>query len=124
MSNRKSACSLSRRAMLQGAALVAGVSRAQSRGTAVQRTPQPVVETTAGKVRGYVMNGTYAFKGIPYGASTGGTARFQPPAKSAHWSGIRSSVHYGHICPYGNYWAQPADNAPHGDEDGYLLYRT
>ena len=124
MSNRTRASTPSRRAILQGAIIAAGAARAQDRAPTAKPVSQPIVETTAGKIRGFVMNGTYAFKGIPYGACTGGAARFQPPARPGPWAGVRSSVHYGHMCPYGNYMAEPADNAPHGDEDGYLLYRT
>lgn len=81
---------------------------------------QPIVETTAGKIRGCSLNGVSTFKGIPYGAPTGGTARFQRPAKPMPWPGVRSSVHYGHICPNGHYWSDLQDNAPHSDEDAYL----
>ncbi len=58
-----------------------------------------VVETTAGRVRGFVRNGIYTFKGIPYGASTEGNARFVPAVKPARWSGVRSCLAYGPVCP-------------------------
>ena len=40
-----------------------------------------IVETTAGKVRGCTRNGIYTFKGIPFGASTEGAARFMAPTR-------------------------------------------
>ena len=52
----------------------------------------PVVETTGrGKVRGCDRSGVFTFKGIPYGAPTGGAAR-SSAAGRLPWSGIRSSA--------------------------------
>jgi|SRR5882672_10260884 hypothetical protein len=42
-----------------------------------------VIETIYGKVRGSQRNGIQIFRGIPYGADTGGENRFMP-AKEAH----------------------------------------
>jgi para-nitrobenzyl esterase len=58
-----------------------------------------IVETTAGKVRGFTRNGIFTFLGIPYAATTAGAARFQPPAKVAPWAGLRSSMQYGFVSP-------------------------
>lgn len=58
-----------------------------------------VVETAYGKVRGYMHGETYNFKGIPYGATTAGKARFMPPAKPAAWTGVRDTLTYGQVCP-------------------------
>ncbi len=87
-----------------------------------------IVETSAGKVRGYIRNNIYTFKGMPYGAPTGGAARFMPPTRPAPWIGMRSCLHFGHVCPQvaisGSYLVTGGDNAPVDDEDAFLLYRA
>ncbi len=61
-----------------------------------------IAETTAGKVRGYSRNGIYTFKGIPYAQTTEGKGRFMPPRKPEPWTGVRSSMYYGQVCPQGS----------------------
>ena len=73
--------------MVAGAVLGIGapsVTLAAVRGSvskSVVETPaSAIVETSAGKIRGFVRNGIFTFKRVPYGATTAGEARFQPPA--------------------------------------------
>ena len=58
-----------------------------------------VVETTAGKVRGFTRNGIHTFKGIPYASTTAGAGRFMPPSRPKPWTGLRSTLYYGPTCP-------------------------
>ncbi len=54
-----------------------------------------IVQTEYGKLRGYIHNGIYTFKGIPYAKAQ----RFMAPEKPSPWTGIRSSMTYGPVCP-------------------------
>jgi len=56
-------------------------------------------ETQYGKVQGMANAGIKEFKGVPYGASTGGKNRYMLPQKPAAWTGIRECYAYGQISP-------------------------
>jgi len=83
--------------------------------TVIARSNYAVVETNSGKVAGYTRNGTFIFKGIPYGDTTEGKNRFLPPLKPKPWSGVRSSRQYGSVAPQGarNGWAN--------DEEAFMF---
>jgi para-nitrobenzyl esterase len=81
----------------------------------VAPSTKPVVETMAGKVRGYIAREIYTFKGIPFGAPVGGANRFMPPAKVAPWTGLRSSMYYGQVSPQG------ARNGWKNDEEAFMF---
>lgn len=54
-----------------------------------------IVQTTAGKVAGYIDDGVFIFKGIPYAEAE----RFMPPVQPRSWQGIKSCRAYGPVCP-------------------------
>jgi para-nitrobenzyl esterase len=87
--------------------------------------PNTVVETSAGKIRGFEQNGVYIFKGIPYGASTSGPGRFMPASKPEPWTGIRNALSYGRVCPQQDsaHFNMDGKNLANSDEDAFLLHR-
>ena len=66
---------------------------------AAQSAPGEIVETSSGKIRGLAQNGVHSFKGIPYGAPSGGSSRFMPPGKPRPWTGVRDAFELGFRCP-------------------------
>lgn len=58
-------------------------------------TTEPIVKTKAGKVRGFIIDGTYTFHGIKYADAK----RFQAPTEIEPWEGVKDALSYGFVCP-------------------------
>lgn len=58
-------------------------------------TTKPIVQTKAGKLRGFIVDGTYTFHGIKYADAK----RFQAPTPPTPWEGVKDALSYGYVCP-------------------------
>ncbi len=56
---------------------------------------EPIVTTKAGKLRGFIIDGTYTFHGIKYADAK----RFQMPTEVEPWEGVKDALSYGYVCP-------------------------
>ncbi len=54
-----------------------------------------VVTTNHGRLRGCLVGGVYAFKGVPYAAPPFSVDRLQPPRQVEPWGGIRDALSFG-----------------------------
>jgi para-nitrobenzyl esterase len=87
------------------AMLGAGYAAAAGKSWAQLSAPQGsgalffTADTQYGKIQGIANAGIKEFKGIPYGAPTGGKNRYLPPQKPASWTGVRECLAYGQISP-------------------------
>ncbi len=71
-----------------------------SSGRGTCSTPQAAIARTQyGPVRGYVQDDVYTFKGVPYGADTGGENRWLPAKPPKRWTEPRNTLSYGANCP-------------------------
>ena len=62
---------------------------------------EPIAVTKEGSLRGAKLDdrGVYVFKGVSYGRSTAGAARFKSPQRVAKWQGVKDALKFGSICP-------------------------
>jgi para-nitrobenzyl esterase len=67
--------------------------------TAARMRLFPTAETSHGSLRGLDLGGIKNFRGIPYGADTGGKNRFLPPQPAPRWAGVRDAFDFGPIAP-------------------------
>lgn len=56
---------------------------------------EPIVQTKAGKIRGFQLDSTYTFHGIKYADAK----RFQMPTEVEPWDGVKDALSYGFVCP-------------------------
>ena len=59
------------------------------------RSDYPVAETPKGKIRGFVYDGVFIFRGIRYAKAK----RFEMPEPVEAWKGIKDATNYGLNCP-------------------------
>jgi para-nitrobenzyl esterase len=108
---------LNRRAVMQAATVLAAV--AAPAGTAASASAEPqapaatpalgggqptgqlfwTTNTITGKVMGMANGRVKEFKGIPYGAPTGGANRYMPPKKAKAWTGVKECFAYTSVSP-------------------------
>lgn len=80
-----------------------------------------IADTQYGKVQGFILRGIYQFRGIPYGADTGGKNRFMPPQPPEPWDDIYPAVWWGNSAPqimdnrYANPWYSFRDHWNYDD---------
>jgi para-nitrobenzyl esterase len=112
-------------ARVSGASLGGAIAHAYGGGLwpiafAQRSTPSPasrtpIIDTASGRVQGVVEAGVNVFKGIPYGASTGGANRFKAPQPVHPWTAVRDTLAYGPTA------AQGTAKTPSGSEDCLVL---
>ena len=112
-SDRSNRVSMNRRDLLRlsataglGVAFGTPVSALDNMKTAAHQAPgtcstprSAIARTQYGSVRGFLDGGVFTFKGIPYGADTGGENRWLAAKPPKTWTDERFTLIYGDNCP-------------------------
>jgi len=91
-------------ATMAGVPLATMITTASEAAATVRPSPhrlvvENVVETTYGKIRGYRDQAVRIFKGVPYGRSPAGKARFLPAQPPEPWADMLDTTSPGPACP-------------------------
>lgn len=81
--------------LLMGPMTVMGQKKTAVASPIIAGVDKAIVATEYGKVRGYIHNGIFTYKGIPYATAE----RFQAAGEPTSWEGVRNSMTYGPVCP-------------------------
>lgn len=77
-----------------------GSKKGASKTTGTISTPRSAIaKTQYGKVRGYLDDGVFTFKGVPYGQTTAGENRWLPAKAPTPWKDELPTLVYGANCP-------------------------
>jgi para-nitrobenzyl esterase len=97
--DRENLAAMDRRTVIGAAGAAAAVAGAGP--VLAASAAGPVVMTKAGRIRGAQRDGINIFKGVHYGADTGGANRWLPPKPVPQWTGIKDALEYGPSPPQG-----------------------
>ncbi|MGK9287089.1 carboxylesterase/lipase family protein [Sinorhizobium meliloti] len=91
---------ISRRRLLQysAAAFAAAISPLHAVAYEGEPAQEVIVKTVEGELRGARQGGLNIFKGVRYGESTAGKARFRRAQPVKAWQGVRDALKYGDPC--------------------------
>jgi para-nitrobenzyl esterase len=82
------------------AAASENTKKAAHQGSGTVSTPRSAIaKTQYGKVRGYLDDGVFTFKGVPYGQTTEGENRWLPAKPRTPWKDELPTLVYGANCP-------------------------
>ncbi|HEY6640510.1 carboxylesterase/lipase family protein [Povalibacter sp.] len=99
-----------------------GTKMAAHQGSGTISTPHSAIARTQyGKVRGYLDEGVFTFKGVPYGQTTAGENRWLPAKAPTPWNDELPTLVYGANCPQNLHpWTATAQTFIQDWVDGWI----